>query len=249
MNGTHVVVSSKYAGNTYTDKPAYSYINLYDKDYAGATAGNASGSTKDYMSLSGNSFKGDLLVAANASEAILTGYGGNNTLCGGKGNDVFHWIVGMSSDSNWYDFTGSSIAMNYSAGQDKISFDNGGSEATITGYEISGNDIVLYNSKNSATLTVKNIDVDDLTIVDNDGNELTEWKQPISSSSYLAELPGEPAESQIYQSKDMVATPTEDAMDLPPTIDETIFRKELLGSYGSLAMNGGQQRGDLVEAR
>ena len=119
---------------------------------------------------------------------------------------------------------------------------------TITGYAVSGNDVVLYNSKNSATLTVKDIGVDDLTIVGRRGNELTEWKQSVSSSSYLAELPGESSERLIYRSEDRMANPTEDAMDLPVTFDKTIFREEL-ERYGSLAMNGGQKQGDLVGAR
>ena len=151
------------------------------------------------------------------------------------GEDYFDWTYWCGNDT----------ILNYTAGQDQIRFYGNGS---LSGYEISGNDVVLHNTENSSTLTVKDIGVDDLTIIDIYGNELTEWKQPVSSSSYLAELPGESSESLIYRSEDRMANPTEDAMDLPVTFDKTIFREEL-ERYGSLAINAGQKQGDLVGAR
>ena len=166
VSNKSVVVSSKYDGET--SSTSSSIIDLYD--YPGATRLNASGSKKDNLVLWGSYDTNDLLIAGNGSKNFLDGNFGNDTLCGGKGEDIFTWSCWSDNDT----------IVNYTPKQDYIKYDG---EGSLDGYTVSGKDVILYNSLSDATLTVKNVTVDDITVIDSDGNESSTWKRSVSRSS------------------------------------------------------------------
>lgn len=114
-----------------------------------------------YLKLNGNE-KDNILIASRAGSYLSggSGIGDQDSLYGGKGEDVFFW------DSLIF---GDDIIFNYTKNQDVIEMNTG----EIGTYRVIGNDVVLKSGV--TTLTVKNVKPEDILIRRVNGQASNKW--------------------------------------------------------------------------
>ncbi|MBR4696698.1 MAG: hypothetical protein IKO94_11530, partial [Selenomonadaceae bacterium] len=254
LNNDHLVASA--VQQDVTPDKEYTYLDLNSPAFGQeVNTLNASGSQEDHLVLYGRYNQADLLLGANNGTTVFDGYGGNDTLCGGQGIDIFYW----RPQTQGHDCTGDTTIISYTSGQDAIQFFGASSGASVSGYTVSGDDVILYNSQNNATFTVKDVSVDELTIVDAEGKELTAWKQ---GTSAVATLPDdETTESSAYltesdsQAEQAMRNPniftsesgTETAVAfLPANANEKIFSADVLAAYSGTEEKNQQQNSSVT---
>lgn len=249
LNNGHLVASA--VQQDITPDKEYTYLDLDSYSFGQeVNTLNASGSQEDHLVLYGRYNQADLLLGANNGTTMFDGYGGNDTLCGGQGIDIFYW----RTQTQGHDCTGNTTIISYTSGQDAIQFFGASSGASVSSYTVSGNDVILHNSQNSATFTVKDVSVDELTIVDAEGKELTAWKQGTSSvatlpdsettesSTFLTESDNQAEQAMRNPNFLLSETGTETAVAfLPANANEKIFSADVLSSYSSTEDKNRQQ--------
>ena len=158
LDASKITKGIKIIGNTYANSIK-----------AGSGADTISGNTGDDTIYGG---AGNDIIKGDAGKDILYGdagndtlFGGNSTLTGGAGRDVFVYSYG------------SDFITDYTAGQDKIKL----TEDSILGASISGSNVIL--ALESGSITVKNGKNKNITVIDKDGKETTKKYSKTTVSS------------------------------------------------------------------
>ena len=110
--------------------------------------------------------KTDVDIIGNDSDNSLKGGKGNDTLIGGEGNDT---LTGGSGENTFVYESGDDTITDYTAKKDKIQLEAGGLINVTT--KVSN---VVFTFEEGGTLTVKNGKNKNITLVDEDENEITE---------------------------------------------------------------------------
>lgn len=128
---------------------------------------------EDSVDLSDYSSKLRNIDASKVSDNIeIIGNGKNNSLVGGKGDDII-WakdgkdtIKGGNGNDIFVHTEGNDTILDYTPNKDKIQLDE---DVEITSSKISGNDIILKTT--NGTITVKKAKGKKITVIDEDGDE------------------------------------------------------------------------------
>ncbi|SEH26846.1 Hemolysin-type calcium-binding repeat-containing protein [Selenomonas sp. KH1T6] len=127
------------------------------------------------------------IIASSGGGYIHTG-SGSDTVYFGEGEDNLYF-------DNFYE--GEITVYGYQKGQDNIKL---GYKDSVSRYEINGNDLVLWNEDqySSLKLTLKNTMVSDVTILDSDGNEVTNWQETAEVISKSDNLSADKRDTSLY---------------------------------------------------
>ena len=112
------------------------------------------------------SVKSDVDIIGNDSDNSLKGGKGDDTLIGGEGNDT---LTGGSGENTFVYETGDDVITDYTAKKDKIQIAADG----LTDVTAKGSSVV-FTFEEGGTLTIKNGQNKNITLVDEDDNEITE---------------------------------------------------------------------------
>ena len=112
------------------------------------------------------SVKSDVDIIGNDSDNSLKGGKGDDTLIGGEGNDT---LTGGSGENTFVYETGDDVITDYTAKKDKIQIAADG----LTDVTAKGSNVV-FTFEEGGTLTIKNGKNKNITLVDEDDNEITE---------------------------------------------------------------------------
>jgi hypothetical protein len=139
-NNTVATLSSSYSGDFYFD-------DYYNSKYPITTVDARK--TKQGLVMTGT--ERDETFYASTGNSIINGNGGTDTVYFNSGYDTLEWAMG--ADSALGEPLGNAIVYNYDANKDELDFER--FDKHITGYTVSGSDIVVH-ADNGHTLTIKN---------------------------------------------------------------------------------------------
>jgi hypothetical protein len=140
-NNTVATLSS-----TYTNDSFY-FDDYYNQNYPITTVDARK--TKQGLVMTGT--ERDETFYASTGNSIINGNGGTDTVYFNSGYDTLEWAMG--ADSALGEPLGNAIVYNYDANKDELDFER--FDKHITGYTVSGSDIVVH-ADNGHTLTIKN---------------------------------------------------------------------------------------------
>ena len=137
-NNTVATLSSSYSGDFYFD-------DYYNSKYPITTVDARHCTTSGVMKGTDN----DETFYASSKSTFFLPSGGTDTYYLGDGYDTVEWAIGNDD----YMPMGNAVVYNYNANKDSLDFEN--FSKNISGYAVSGSDIVVY-ATNGKTLTIKN---------------------------------------------------------------------------------------------
>ena len=162
-SGDTVVLSDDLEGNFHLD--------YYD--FEGAPQNIDASKLNGDFDIFGDERDNVIISGGKDFSGYVCGRGGNDTLYGGNGEDIFD-IYLYYDENNTYSanhYGGSNIIYNYEKGKDKIWMQG---YKKIDSYSISGNDIILKSAK--TTVTVKGINKpEDLTVMNGSSQVDSYW--------------------------------------------------------------------------
>ena len=190
--GTLTIKNAKYKEVTFIDgEDIYTKrlgVEEYDNDSpanvsisAGVEFGDATGrdtAIKIFGNELNNTILGgsgkDTLYGANGTDSLFGGKGndklfgdeGEDTLWGGAGNDT---LTGGEDDDLFIYSGGKDVIADYVSGEDRISLGSAYTKASVSG------DDVILTIKTNNTLRIKNAKYEEITFVDANGDETTEF--------------------------------------------------------------------------
>ncbi|SEH27595.1 calcium-binding protein [Selenomonas sp. KH1T6] len=130
----------------------------------------------------------DNCIIASDCEGYITTGRGHDTVYMGNGKDKLCWDSGATDEITVYGYKG---------GQDSIRL---GYSDSVNSYEVSGNDLILWNVDRSCSskLILKDTRLSDVTILDSYGNELADWQYSANIASEYKNIIGDSEGSFLY---------------------------------------------------